>query len=162
MKGFDYGQNGMYFVTICAWNRENLFGQIVNGEMELSSAGEIVQAVWDDLPNHHAGLELDAFVIMPNHIHAILALVGRVCDPPCPMRQNTHNQPSQRSPKSSVPSRRFRPDESIRLDDVVGVPVWQRNYFERVIRSDRELLDTREYIQGNPVRWDSDEENPSR
>jgi putative transposase len=116
LKGFDYGQDGMYFVTICVWNRESLFGQIMNGEMDLSPSGEIVQAVWDDLPNHHVGLELDAFVIMPNHVHAIL----------------------------------------------VGVPVWQRNYFERVIRSDSELDDTRAYILENPLYWDQDEENPNR
>ena len=56
LKGFDYGQDGMYFVTICTWNKEHLFGQFRDGEMELSASGEIVQAVWDDLPNHHAGL----------------------------------------------------------------------------------------------------------
>jgi putative transposase len=154
LKGFDYGQNGMYFVTICAWNRETLFGQIVDGDMDLSTSGEIVQAVWADLPNHHIGLELDAFVIMPNHVHAILALVGAGLRPALP------NAPT--IPKIIGAFKTFSARRVNQARDVVGVPVWQRNYFERVIRSDRKLDDTRAYILENPLRWHLDEENPNR
>jgi putative transposase len=154
LKGFDYGQNGMYFVTISVWNRESLFGQITNGKMDLSSSGELVQAVWDDLPNHHGGLELDAFIIMPNHVHAILALVG------AGLRPALSDAPT--IPKIIGAFKTFSARRINQARGVVGVPVWQRNYFERVIRSDRELLDTRAYILENPLCWDQDEENPNR
>ena len=68
MDGYDYSNNGHYYVTICTDNREYVFGDIVNNEMALSRQGEIAYSVWFDLPNHHSDIELDAFIIMPNHI----------------------------------------------------------------------------------------------
>ena len=74
LQGYDYAQEGAYLVTVCTRDRECLFGEIINGEMRLSAAGEMVAAVWNDLPRRFPQVELDAFIIMPNHIHGILCI----------------------------------------------------------------------------------------
>ncbi|MFP4040814.1 MAG: hypothetical protein ACLFS7_09760, partial [Desulfosudaceae bacterium] len=76
LQGYDYSQAGAYFVTICTQNRECLFGDIADGEMRLNDAGQMVQTVWDEIPAHYPGIDIDAFIIMPNHIHGIIVLVG--------------------------------------------------------------------------------------
>jgi hypothetical protein len=75
LQGYDYSQAGAYFVTICAQNRECLFGDIADGEMRLNDAGQMVQTVWDEIPAHYPGIDIDAFVVMPNHIHGIIVIV---------------------------------------------------------------------------------------
>ena len=76
LRGYDYSQAGAYFITVCTRNRECLLGEIADGEMRLNDAGRMMQAVWDELPSHYAGIDTDAFIIMPNHIHAIVVIVG--------------------------------------------------------------------------------------
>ncbi len=76
LKDYDYAQPGGYFVTIVTQSRKCLFGEIVEAEMRLNDAGRIIQTTWDDLPNHYANVEIDTFVVMPNHIHGIVVLVG--------------------------------------------------------------------------------------
>jgi hypothetical protein len=79
LKGFDYSQAGMYFITIVTQEREALFGEVVNGEMRLNRYGRIVQAAWFDLPRHYKHVELGALVVMPNHVHGIIIFndIGR-------------------------------------------------------------------------------------
>ena len=74
LKDYDYSQQGAYFVTICAENRECLFGQIVDTTMRLNESGELIQRIWDELPNRYTNLDLDAFILMPNHLHGIIVL----------------------------------------------------------------------------------------
>src|SRR3990172_7834035 len=76
LRGYDYAQAGAYFVTICTQNRECLFGEVVDGQMVLNDPGKILESVWSELPDHYPGVDVDAFVIMPNHIHGIVILVG--------------------------------------------------------------------------------------
>ncbi len=83
MPAYDYAQAGAYFVTVCTQNRECVFGDIVGGEMVLSAPGQMVEAVWRELPQHYPGVEADAFVVMPNHVHGIIILVGAGA-PACP------------------------------------------------------------------------------
>ena len=78
LKEYDYSQAGAYFVTICAYNRECLFGDIVDGEMQLNIYGEIVAAFWDEVPSHFKNVELDAFIVMPNHMHGIVIITDSV------------------------------------------------------------------------------------
>ncbi|WP_199263776.1 transposase [Desulfobulbus oligotrophicus] len=78
LQGYDYSRAGAYFITICAQNRECLFGKIVNGKMGLNNAGMMVQTVWDEIPAHYPGIDIDAFIVMPNHIHGIVVIVGAV------------------------------------------------------------------------------------
>lgn len=76
LKGYDYKQPGAYFVTVCTQQRECLFGNIADGKMVLNNAGMMIQTVWDEIPPHYSGIETDEFVVMPNHIHGIIVIVG--------------------------------------------------------------------------------------
>ena len=82
LKDYDYSQSGAYFITICTQKRECLFGEIVDGEMRLNDAGQMVQTTWDELPKHYTGIEIDEFVVMPNHFHGII-LIHDVGAGPC-------------------------------------------------------------------------------
>jgi REP element-mobilizing transposase RayT len=163
LNGYDYAQPGAYFVTICTKGHACLFGHVVNGEMHLNEAGEISQRCWEDIPHHFPSVELDAFVIMPNHIH------GVVITEFCKGEESfalTHAPATTTTPQS--PSRTIG---SIVRGFKIGVTkwfrantdvysVWLRNYYEHVVRNERELAAIREYIQGNPALWDDDENNP--
>ena len=81
LKGYDYSRKGACFITICTKNRECLFGKIIEQTMYLNDGGQMVQAIWDDLPLNYPGIEIDAFVIMPNHIHGIIINNGRRGEP---------------------------------------------------------------------------------
>jgi len=76
LRGYDYRQAGGYFVTICTQNRECIFGEVVDGEMILNGPGQMVATVWRELSQHYPGVEVDAFVVVPNHVHGIIILVG--------------------------------------------------------------------------------------
>ena len=161
LRGFDYRQNGAYFVTICAHNRVPLFGEIIDGEMRLNEAGQIVQATWDNLPKHYPNIELDAWVIMPNHVHGIIVLVdphnvGAGLKPaPTPAGQKRH-------PLSEIVRgfKTFSARGINRERGAPGVSVWQRNYYEHIIRNEASLHDIRNYIIHNPAKWPDDPEPP--
>ncbi len=154
LNGYDYAQNGAYFVTICTWQREYLFGNIVDGGMRLSDIGLLVEQCWRTIAA--AQVQLDEFVVMPNHLHGILLLTGnnrqaRVSDGTAPGSLGAIIQNFK-----SVSTRRVNNQRDNR-----GCPLWQRNYYERVIRNDAELGRAREYIVNNPMKWDLDRENPA-
>jgi len=130
---------GAYFVTVCTHRRASLFGS--------AAAAIAVQACWDEIPSHFP-VELDAFVVMPNHVHGIVVLprVG-------------HARPLQ----TIVGTFKSAAARSVnRLRGTPGEPVWQRGYFERVVRSERELEALRGYVLNNPDAWYADPENPCR
>jgi putative transposase len=144
-------------VTVCTRNRECIFGNVVDGSMVLNDAGRMVQSAWDALPTHFQHVELDQFVIMPNHIHGIIVLTdGSVgAGLPRPYKKRTLGQ--------MVAYLKYRSTKQINQHrDSPGVPLWQRNFYERIIRDEAELNRIREYIRNNPLNWDSDEENPER
>ena len=144
LPGYDYAQPGAYFVTICTHGRACLFGRVVDGEMRLNDAGRIVQASWDDLPNHYPHVQLDAFVTMPNHVHGIIILM----DEPT----------TKRHPLSEI-VRAFKSFSSRRINQLRGTPgtrTWQRNYYEHIIRNEGDLRRIRAYIANNPAKWFKD------
>jgi putative transposase len=150
LQGRDYSQAGQYFVTVVTAGREELFGAVTGGEMLLSAAGTVVAEVWAGLPSHYPRVSLDAFIIMPNHVHGIVQL-GRQM-----MADGKH------VPLSEI-VRAFKTYSARRVNllrGVSGAPVWQRNYYERVIRDDQELGHVRQYIAENPSHWNDDSENP--
>jgi len=123
----------------------------------LNDLGKIVDKCWDDLPNHYPHIELDTFVIMPNHIHGIIMLhddVGAGLKP-APTRKR-HGLPEIVRAFKTFSSRHIN-----QIRDTTGTPVWQRNYYEHVIRDETSLNDIRQYIIDNPLRWENDEENPT-
>ena len=98
LKGHDYTQPGAYFVTICTRDRECLFGHVVNGEMRLNDAGRMVRSVWEGLPDRFSGMELDAFVVMPNHVHGIIVIHGRSEASAMPLHASKERLESDASP----------------------------------------------------------------
>lgn len=195
LKGYDYDRAGAYFVTICVHQRERLLGQVVDGAMGLNLAGEAVRSVWKGLPARFPQVDLDEFVVMPNHFHGILFLI----EPPdvgAPLvgahvdeRNNHVGAPlvgaqdfgnartnwagTNRAPTRGAPT----------LGDIIGTfkslstnayihgvnhngwppfpgRLWQRNYYDRIIRDDDELDRARRYVTDNPAQWAMDAENP--
>lgn len=146
LQGYDYAQSGAYFITLCTWQRQRLFGEIVNNEMQLNNYGEIIQFHWDSLPKHHDYLELDEFIIMPNHVHGILVLTD---NPTCKKR---HGLPEIIRGFKTFSARRIN-----KIRRLSGVPVWQRGYYEHIIRQEKSLMAIREYIVKNPLSWEEDE-----
>jgi len=180
LRGYDYAQPGAYFFTICTRERKCLFGEIVDGEMVLNERGEIVAACWHDLPNHYPHVRLDAFVIMPNHVHGIIVLldddtiagadldvvgagVGARHASPLPFDVTpTPRGPKRGSVGAIVGS--FKSAVTRRINMMRGTPgmtIWQRNYYEHIIRDKDDLYDIRRYIAENPLKWDLDHENPA-
>jgi REP element-mobilizing transposase RayT len=171
LKGYDYTLAGAYFVTIVTQGRRHLFGEVADGEIRLSEAGRMVYDVWMDLPKHYPGVELDAFVIMPNHIRGIIILVGagpRAC--PDTGQPQEMGQPQGVAPTLGLPGAVHRFKTMITKLYADGVKqlgwqpfpgrLWQRNYYEHIIRNDDSLDRIREYIAANPLRWHLDRENP--
>ena len=173
LKGYDYTQAGVYFFTVCTPNRECLFGNVVDGKMVLNDAGMMVQSLWDDMPTRFPHIETDYYVIMPNHIHGIISIVG------APL-VGAHSNVDTFVNRAGT-----RPAPTVSLGDTIGVfksmttneyirgvkqnkwrpfngKLWQRNYWEHIIRSENDLNRTREYIIYNPMQWALDEENPDR
>ncbi len=151
LQGFDYSQPGAYFVTIVTQRRLCMFGEVIDGEMCLSRIGEIVAGVWTGLADHYPHVHLDAWVIMPNHLHGILVL-------------DDVDRGSVRHGLSEVVRgfKSFSAKEVNRVRGVVGQALWQRSFFEHVIRDEAGLERIRRYIEENPVRWEEDPENPAR
>lgn len=146
LQGYDYSQAGAYYVTIVVQGRACLLGEIVNGEMQLSRFGQIVQYVLFDLSKHYPHAELDVFCIMPNHVHVILVL--------------NHNVLVKRHPLSEI-IRGFKSFSAKRINvlrQTVGVPVWQRNYYEHIIRDAKDYEMKSNYILSNPQNWQNDNE----
>ncbi len=165
LKDYDYSQEGAYFVTICTHQNIPVFGKIMNGEMRLNRFGNIVNDCWNDIPDHFPNGENDAFVVMPNHMHGIVCIVdkcrGEVTSPApkgaetAPLRKHTLGR--------IIAYFKYQTTKSInQIHKTPGNRVWQRNYYEHVIRNETDLNDVRQYILDNPVKWDMDEENPSR
>lgn len=168
LKGYDYSQAGAYFVTICTQSRACLFGEIVEGAMRLNEAGRMVDSVWHELPGRYTGIGVDVFVVMPNHVHGIIALTPVGAGPcACP----NSGQPRGVAPTLSLPDvvHRFKSLTTARYR--VGVirqgwspfrgRLWQRNYYEHVIRNEDDLSLIRDYVVHNPLRWAEDLENPA-
>jgi putative transposase len=177
LKDYDYATAGAYFVTICTQHRECLFGEIVAGVMRLNDAGNMIQDVLSQLSIKYASVEMDQFTVMPNHIHMIIFLNTNVGAGPCACPDNEGSnirlikgQPHRVAPTMSLPDvvHRFKSLTTLRYSYGVkqqGWPpfpgkVWQRNYYEHVIRNEYDLNEIREYILNNPLKWELDKENP--
>ena len=154
----NYASPGAYFITVCTRNRDCLLGEIRDGRPCLSPAGEVISAVWRDIPLHFAVVEQDAFEIMPNHVHGIIVIHGR--GTACRAPTADFGQPVAGSIPTIV--RSFKAEATRRINTfrrTPGAPVWQRGYYEHIIRSPRELDRLRSYIGSNPLRWALDHEN---
>ncbi len=171
LKDFNYAQPGAYFITICTKNRENLLGSIKEGQMIKNDIGLAIQTAWEDLPKRFPETALDAFMVMPNHIHGIIIVGAQFIAPD--LMSSHFSQPMtnatptitkgviNHAPTLGKIIRTFKAVSSylIRQKHYPGFG-WQRNYYEHVIRDDKSLNRVREYIVANPLRWELDRENP--
>lgn len=165
LPGYAYTDQGPYFLTITTQNRESIFGSVVAGKMRPNESGQIVRAEWLRSAEIRPEFWFDAFVVMPNHIHAIVAVAPPESDPRSKspvsddgiMRRPVHSLGSFVGGFKSATTRRIN-----RSRRTPGAKVWQRNYYEHIIRNDRSLEQIREYIETNPIRWEMDRENPNR
>ncbi len=174
LENYDYSQYGAYFITICTYKKKEIFGKIVDGKMILNEYGEIVLKVWNTISEHFENIELDQFVIMPNHIHGIIIInehVGAIHELPVQKAVGLSTQKSLNSARNRRVERRkmllpkivgfFKMNVSklIHLKGITNA-VWHRNYYEHVICKEHELNKIREYIFNNPLKWELDRENP--
>lgn len=181
LKGYNYSQAGAYFVTICTQERRCLLGEVLEEEMVSNDAGRTVRQVWEALPRRFPSVELDLFVVMPNHLHGIAIIEGNVTsvDHVGATLVVAHDHNVTRGRAGT------RPAPTTDLGDIIGefksittnryiagvkcsgwlafsIRLWQRNYYEHVIRSGSELDRVRQYIMDNPLKWALDPENPAQ
>jgi putative transposase len=164
LEDYDYTENGAYFVTLCTRNKERLFGEVINGEMILSETGCIVEKEWLNVAIARSTVRLDQYVVMPNHFHGIIWIERNnegtaSCAPTMPrFGQVVSGSLSAiiRGFKSAV-ANRFN-----KINNLTGTTIWQRNFYEHVIRDEPSLNRIREYIINNPLSWELDRENPER
>ena len=168
LKGYDYSQAGCYFITICAQNRKCMFGESIDGQMAVNEFGEIVNDQWLKIPDRFPGIELDVFQIMPDHFHGIINIVGATLavDP------NNAIDPNPRAGASPAPT------NDVTVGNIIGAfksnvsneilkifksrnehmgKLWQRNYYEHIVRNDNDLNRIRQYIIDNPLKWGNDQ-----
>lgn len=182
LKDYDYSQAGAYFITICTHNKECIFGNVINGGMMLNDYGKVVEREWLRTTQIRTDIELDEFVIMPNHMHGIFVIVeshvGTRAHSCAPLHKSLHNPLHIQSPQTQhvcVPVQRkprslssflagFKSTVTKQVNELRGTPyapLWQRNYYEHVIRNENDLHEIREYIVNNPLKWELDIENPN-
>ena len=164
-EGFDYSQAACYFVTICAREKQLLFGKICDSRMQFNVLGRIVSESLIDIPNHFASAEIPVHAIMPNHLHSILVLRERARHAVPLLNQSRHAEAFGEPVAGLIPTiiRSFKAAVTRKARAMLERPsleVWQRNYFERVIRNEDEFRKTWQYICENPAKWDFDPDNP--
>ena len=179
LKGYDYSRPGAYFITICTSNRECWFGEIIDDKMILNEYGKIAKQCWIDIPVHFPDVMLDEFIVMPNHIHGIV-VINRT-NKPNPVGANNHSPSNSHSPVN-VGAKNFSPLQSLKSPSrsigsivrgfKIGVTkrlrdktpekfpphhsIWQRNYYEHIIRNEQSYIRISEYICDNPQKWAND------
>jgi len=158
----DYSIPGAYFITICIRNHKCLFGKIKDGKMILNDAGKIAEMCWREIPRHYPHAMVDAYIIMPNHVHGIIIIdtdVGAIHELPL-HNQIIQNMKFRRNMLIPKIIGRFKMNTAKQINTIrqtPAIPLWQRNYYEHIIRNETELNKTREYIHNNSLNWESDD-----
>ena len=150
---YDYSQDGYYFVTVCAKDRHEWFGTIENDIMELNEYGQIARKMWLEIPCHFESIKLDEFIIMPNHVHGIIIIVGD--RHACPLRIGRQYQTLPvviGSYKSAVARYIHQTKNGHDFH-------WQKSFYDQIIRDEKGLMQMREYMLNNPKQWELDVEN---
>jgi putative transposase len=166
LKEYDYARAGAYFVTICSWNKQSVFGQVEEDTIRLNDLGLFVESCWREIPEHFANAEMDEFIIMPNHIHGIIVLecrdtIHRVRESSGESEMESFGNPTT----GSIPTiiRTFKAAvtrESGKQGLISTEKIWQPRFFERIIHNQDAMMKAREYIINNPLKWSIDNENP--
>ena len=176
LPGYDYSQAGYYFVTICCYQRQCLFGDIVNGAMQLNRYGETVAQTYRWLSQRYPYLILDEWVIMPNHFHGIMVLTDK------PRRGGSRTAPTLNYKNVILTDKNLPINPELKhktlgrligafktvstkkinlICNTPGTKIWQRNYYEHIIRNEKALNNIRQYIINNPLSWHNDQLHPN-
>lgn len=159
-QGYDYCMPGHYFITICTQDMICHFGSVVNNKMVFNELGKIINECWFDLPKHYKNCKLDKFVIMPNHVHGIIEIINdRYFKTADYVGNGLKPFPTDHGLPEIV--RGFKTFSSRKINRLEGNKYfqWQKSFYDRVIRSEKELFDIREYITNNPLNWAADRNN---
>jgi putative transposase len=169
LKEYDYSQNGAYFMTICVQDKKCIFGKIRDGKMILNTAGKIVEKWWRKLPEYFPNIELDAFIVMPNHVHAIIVINnenGMETETPLVGTQNETGQPQGIAPTNTIGDIAGAFKSLTTNEYINGVKnekfpsfkkrIWQRNYHEHIIRNEKSWQMIHDYIVLYPETWAND------
>jgi len=172
LSEYDYSFPNWYYLTICTHERRNLFGNIINGKMILNRLGNVVEEEWIQTKEIRKYVDLDYYVIMPNHLHGIIIIEQSIekgrgeLNSPNGDESGRIQYPSTKnnfkSPSHSLGAivRGFKSSVTKRLREISGNPdlkIWQRNYYEHIIRNEIDLQNIRKYISLNPLKWEIDE-----
>jgi REP element-mobilizing transposase RayT len=153
---YNYASTGLYFITICVYLREYLFGDIHDGKMLLTPIGDIARQCWDRIPASSTYAGIDSFVVMPNHIHGIISI-----DNPEEKLDIPEKKFEPRKRSLSIVVRNYKTAVSIKSRVLYpAIRIWQPRFFDRIIRSEKELHAVRRYIENNPQQWHEDKNNP--
>ena len=169
MPNWDYGNNGMYFITICTQNREYLFGDVIAGKMKLNKMGNLAHKYWNEIPQHFPFVKLDEFVVMPNHMHGILIIdktdgdgdATNATSPPNATPPNTvkNQKMANISPKPGSVSTTIRSYKSVVTKNArLSNPDfgWQSRFHDHIIRNEKSFHNISNYIINNPIHWNED------
>jgi putative transposase len=163
LAGYDYSQPGSYFITICTRDWNPLFGNAVDHQIRLNERGRVARACWLEIPVHFPNIGLDEFVVMPDHIHGIIVIIDlravpQIGESVVGAQHAAPLQPPLPAPlqPGSIPVivRSYKSAVTKRIHEIIGmdgIPVWQRNYWEHIIRNDNEMERIRYYIRTNPI-----------
>jgi REP element-mobilizing transposase RayT len=167
LKGYNYSQEGFYFVTIVVKDRKSLFGEIKDERINLSNVGIIAKKFWEEIPKHFTNVALDEYVVMPNHIHGIIIIANNNKNAQCrgvQLNAPTKGYFSHISPRGNTLSVIIRTYKGAVTrwckNNNIRYFKWQRNYYEHIVRNEKELNKIREYLHNNSLQWELDRENP--
>jgi len=156
LPGYDYSQPGRYFITVCTFEKARIFGEVHDGYFDPSQAGNIVRECWYELPAHYAGVHLDKFVVMPNHIHGILIFSRPVGEE---LKPGVRVSPTRTVSEVVRGLKTFSARRINEMTGATGKVIWQRGYFEHIVRTNKGFAAIRQYIRDNPGAWEKDPEN---
>ncbi len=166
LKNYDYSKEGLYFITICTQDKECLFGEIIDGKMILNVAGIMIEKIYNELANYFENIQINDYVIMPNHFHCIIEIVGVESISTQNDINNKNRVDIESTPTTTIPNiiqtfKRYTTLEYIKMVKNNELPnfdkrIWQRNYYENIIRNDEIHQKIIEYIENNPLKWEND------
>jgi len=161
LQGYNYASVGSYFITICTQGRECLFGKITDGQMQMNKFGNIVRSECLKTSTIRPNIELDKFVVMPNHIHGIIVMNNSRRGTACPAPTlECFGKPVSGSIPTIIRSFKSAIMKQINtLCNIRNLSIWQRGYYDHIIRDDIDLNRIRAYIQNNSLMWGRDENN---
>lgn len=155
LQGYDYSQPGTYFVTMCVHKGECVLGEIFNGEVYLTDLGRVASEYWKFIPLHFPDVYIDTFVVMPNHVHAIINISGCRGGVTPPLLTPTLSQ--------IIAYYKYQTTKQInQIRHQIGKSFWQRSFYDHIVRNDEDLQRIRNYIVNNPLKWELDQYYPNR